>query len=56
MSRVVRIPDLLRAAAVLDRRTPTEIAVMTGIRVSRVTRLLAGRTAPRDALDLGPRD
>jgi hypothetical protein len=44
---VVRIPDLLRAAAVLDRATPTTIAIRTGIRRSRVGRLLTGRTHPR---------
>lgn len=44
---MVRIPDLLRAAAVLDRATAQRIAIRTGIRRSRVERLLTGRTPPR---------
>jgi hypothetical protein len=45
---VVRIPDLLRAAAVLDRSTAQQIAISTGIGRSRVERLLTGRTPPRN--------
>lgn len=41
-----RLPDLLRAATILARRSNVDVALETGIRRSRVERILAARAAP----------